>query len=215
MENEGITSSTMPIATENRAASNRPRAAAWPWLAILALVCVAVLLLRIEGRRWWCQCGGAGPWIGDVWTSHCSQHFFDPYSLTHVSHGLIFCWVLTWLRPRWPTSWQLGAALALASGWEVLENSSLIIERYRSATMSLSYLGDSVGNSLGDIVSCAIGFLIAKRIGFAWSFALFIALELLLLAVMRDNLTLGVVMLLWPIDAVKSWQVAGQPTSSI
>lgn len=177
---------------------------------MLAVVALSVLLLRAEGRRWWCQCDQVRPWISDVWTSHCSQHLLDPYSLTHVSHGLIFCWVLGWLRPRWPTSWQLCVAVGLAAGWEVLENSPLIIERYRAATMSLDYLGDSVVNSLGDIASCVVGFLIAKRLGFVRSLALFVVMELLLLAFIRDNLSLGVLMLLFPIDAIKAWQVAGQ-----
>lgn len=176
---------------------------------MLAVVGVSVLLLRLEGRRWWCECGQVRPWITDVWTSHCSQHLVDPYSLTHLSHGLIFCWALSWLFPRWPVAWQLCAAVGLGAAWEVLENSPMIIERYRAATMSLDYLGDSVVNSFGDIVSCALGFVVAKWLGFRRSFLLFVAIELLLLAIMRDNLLLGVIMLVWPIDAIKSWQVAG------
>lgn len=187
------------------------RARSWPWLLIVVIVAIAVIALRLEGRRWWCECGTVRPWISDIWTSHCSQHLFDPYALTHFSHGLIFCWALVLLRPRWPLSWQLAVAVALAAGWEVLENSPMIIERYRAATMSLNYLGDSIVNSLGDILACIVGFLVAKRIGFRWSFALFVVIELLLIVWMRDNLTVGTVMLLWPIDAVKSWQTAGAP----
>lgn len=184
---------------------------AQPWLVMAVVLALTVMALRIEGRRWWCECGTVRLWISDIWSSHCSQHLFDPYSLTHFSHGLIFCWALSLIVPRWRYAGQLAAAVTLAAGWEVLENSPIVIERYRAATMSLNYLGDSVVNSLGDILSCALGFVVAKRIGFKWSLLLFLALEVLLLLWMRDNLILGVFMLLTPVDAIKTWQSAGAP----
>lgn len=180
-----------------------------PWLVIAGVLLATVTALRVEGRVWWCVCGHPWLWIGDVWTSHCSQHLLDPYSLTHVSHGLIFCGALAWLRPRWPASWRASVAVALAAGWEVLENSPVIINRYRAATMSLDYLGDSVGNSLGDILSCAAGFWLARGLGLRWSLALFAVVELALLALIRDNLTLNVLMLVWPVPAIKAWQSVG------
>jgi hypothetical protein len=173
------------------------------------MLLVTVALLRGEGRRWWCACGRPWLWISDVWTSHCSQHLFDPYSLTHVSHGLILYPLLTWLRPRWSTAWKLRAIIAIAAGWEVLENSPFIINRYRAATMSLDYLGDSIANSLGDIFSCVVGCLIARRMGALGSALVFVGIELLLLVLMRDNLTLNVVMLIRPVPAIKAWQTAG------
>jgi hypothetical protein len=178
-------------------------------LATAALLAATTLTLRLEGRRWWCAQGDQSPWISNVWSSHCSQHLLDPYSLTHISHGLIFYFLFRLLAPRLALPWRFALSLTLAAGWEVLENSALIVNRYREATMSYDYLGDSVTNSLGDILSCAIGFLFAKIAGFRLSLALFIATELLLLWLIRDNLTLNVIMLAWPIEAIKHWQSAG------
>jgi len=179
------------------------------FLALAAVLAAATVALLVEGRRWWCACGQPWPWITDVWTSHCSQHGADPYSLTHVSHGLIFYSVLAWLRPRWGFEWRLCIAIAIAAAWEVLENSPLVIERYRAATMSLEYLGDSIGNALGDIAACGVGFYLARWLGLAWSAAAFAASELILLALMRDNLTLNVLMLIYPVEGIKEWQSAG------
>lgn len=204
----------MVIAAGAVASSDR-RGRLWCWLTIVGVMALTAILMRLEGRLWWCECGEVRVWISNVWTSHCSQHLFDPYSLTHLSHGLIFCWVLGWLVPRWPLERQLVVAVVLAAGWEVLENSPMIIDRYRTATMSLDYLGDSVVNALGDIVSCIVGFFIARWLGFTKSFFLFIAIELALLWLIRDNLTLGVLMLIWPIDAIKAWQTVAAPTTPI
>jgi hypothetical protein len=187
----------------------KDRARPWPVLAVAAILALTVALLRIEGRRWWCACGRPGLWVSDVWTSHCSQHLFDPYSITHVSHGLILYPLLSWLRPHWSAAWKLAAIIAIAAGWEVLENSPLIINRYRAATMSLDYLGDSIANSLGDILSCVVGCFVARRVGVLRSGLVFIGTELLLLVLMRDNLTLNVVMLVHPVPAIKAWQSVG------
>jgi hypothetical protein len=197
-----------PTATE---AGPRPRLDPWPWVIMAAVLAITVAALRWEGRRWWCACATPRVWISDVWSEHCSQHLFDPYSLTHFSHGLLFAWGLWIVVPRWSRTRQLAAALTLGAAWEVLENSPLIIERYRTATMSLNYLGDSVVNSMGDILACAIGFLVATRLGFRWSLLLFLAIEAVLLWWIRDNLTLGVLMLIRPVDAIKAWQTAIAP----
>ena len=186
----------------------------WPWIVCIATVVVTVILLRAEGRRWWCACGEWSLWKSDVWSSHCSQHLFDPYSLSHVSHGLIFCGLIM-LTKRWAlrlqleVAWQLCIVIGAAAFWEVVENSTFVIDRYRNATMSLNYLGDSIANSLGDIASCMAGFFIARWFGWVRSIVLFVALELVLLWWIRDNLTLNVIMLLWPIDAIKMWQSVG------
>lgn len=181
----------------------------WPYFSIAAILALTVIALRLEGRIWFCDCGSIRIWITDVWSSHCSQHLFDPYSITHMSHGLIFAMALGLLAPRMRTAWQFCIAVAIAAAWEVLENSPLIINRYRESTMSLDYLGDSIVNSLGDIAACAAGFFIARKIGWKWTLALFALTELLLLWLIRDNLTLNVVMLIRPVEAIKLWQSAG------
>lgn len=179
--------------------------------------------MRIEGRLWISESGRVKVWHGDVWSSECSQQFADPYSVTHVSHGLIFAGVF-WLvggalsrRLGWKWAgdwrWQLAASVGIAAGWEVLENSPIIIDRYRSVTMSLDYMGDTVFNAVGDVVSCGVGFFIARRIGLWWTVGLFVATELLLLWLIRDNLTLNVIMLIHPIEAIKQWQQVSAPAA--
>jgi hypothetical protein len=180
-----------------------------PWLVVGAVLAVTIVALHAEGRRWWCECGHPWLWVSGVWTSHCSQHLADPYSLTHVSHGLIFFAALLLFRRRLGLGWRFCIALTIAAGWEVLENSSFIINRYREETMSLDYLGDSIGNSLGDIASCALGFVIARWLGLWWSLAIFVATEVALLFLIRDDLTLNVIMLIHPIPAIKAWQSMG------
>jgi hypothetical protein len=177
-------------------------------LALTLLAVVAVAVLRWEGRPWWCACGNVKFWVANAWSSHTSQHAFDPYSLTHLLHGMVFCGVLwLWFRDA-HRGWQFVAALVIEVGWEILENSYFIIDRYRTATAALGYSGDTVVNSLGDIVSCAVGFLVARKLGWWKSVLLFVAIEVILLVCIRDNLLLNVIMLICPIDAVQQWQLA-------
>jgi len=182
---------------------------------VLGMIAAAAIVLRAKGRIWWCASGDTSLWITDVWSSHCSQHLVDPYTFSHISHGLLFFIALSWVhrmmpeqwRKQFTPAWRFVAAVALEVGWEILENSPMLIERYRGQTASLNYTGDSVINSIGDIVACAAGFLIAVKIG-AWrAFWLVVAFEVLTLLWIRDNLTLNVVMLVWPVEAIKHWQM--------
>ncbi len=173
----------------------------------IGLLILSGVLLHQEGRIGWCKYGFA------LWSpawSHCtSQNVFDPYTLSHILHGVIFYWLLVPLGPRVPLRWRLVAAMAIEIGWELLENSPWVIERYRQTTASLDYTGDSVLNSLSDTVAAVCGFALASRIGWKTSLAVFVAFELVALYLARDNLTLNVLMLFWPIEAVKQWQIAG------
>ncbi len=176
-------------------------------IAIAAVVALTTVQLRLQGRLWWCACGGWNIWSGDVWSSHNSQHLLDPYSFTHVLHGVIFCGLLKRLFPRWQPIWRLLAAVVVECLWEIVENTDFIINRYREATMSLDYFGDSVINSLGDILTCTLGFLLARRIGIWRSVVFFLVTEVILLFWIRDNLFLNIVMLVHPFDAIKAWQM--------
>lgn len=158
-----------------------------------------------------CVCGEPRLWVSNVWTNHCSRHLADAYTFTHFSHGLIFFSVFALLRPKWSIAWRLCASILLACAWEVFENSSFIINRYRDNTMSVEYLGDAVINSLGDVAACVLGFIFAQRFGIVAAIGTFIAIEILLMLTIRDNLTVGTLMLVFPIDAIKQWQAAGQP----
>ncbi len=197
---------------------------AWlPWVVTAGLFIAMAGRLHMMGRVWWCDPGvemdaataaasqlesEAYLWSGDVNTRHNSQHLADPYTFSHVLHGVVFAWLFYWIKPlrRQSFAWRFSLGALIEAGWEILENTPLIINRYREATMALGYSGDSIGNSLGDLGSCMLGFIFATCLRWYWSVSLFIATELLMLLAIRDNLSLNVLMLLWPIDAVREWQ---------
>ncbi len=184
------------------------RVVLWPGLAALMVLVLTVLELRHQGRSWWCSCGQWWPWAGNVVSLHNSQHFADPYSFTHVLHGVVLCGVLALAGARLSWGWRFFLAVLLEAGWELLENTEFVIHRYREATLALGYMGDSVINSMGDVVFCGLGFLIARQLGL-WRSVVFVAVtELVLLFWIHDNLTLNVIMLVWPVDAIKAWQMA-------
>lgn len=187
---------------------------------VAACVAVAVIAgamvagLRAEGRRWADADGHA--WLFTVAADgpSTSQRLADPYTLTHLLHGVAFFWVavaaarLVGKQPAgaaWPWGWP--AAAALEAGWELLENSPVVIERYRATTAALGYSGDSILNSCGDLAACLLGFLLARAVG--WRASLFIAAaaELALLLAIRDGLILSTVMLLFAPDGLREWQL--------
>ncbi len=170
---------------------------------------VAVVILAFMGRVWWCKEGDLSPWSWDVWSTHNSQHFIDPYSITHLLHGVAEFWLIGLIFYKAPLAWRFVIAICLESTWEVVENTNMIIERYREATMSLDYFGDSILNSVADILCCGIGFWIAYKLRFWRSMTLFIITEIVLALTIRDSLILNVIMLLWPVEAIKQWQMGG------
>ena len=187
--------------------SSTERERRWPWLAIAIIVVVSAALLRLEGRLWICSCGQVWLWAGDTKSAHNSQHIFDPYSFTHVLHGFVFYALLALALPRLPMLWRLALSIAIEAAWEVIENSPAIIERYRQATLALGYQGDTVVNSLADLLCCGIGFALARRLGFRRSLAVFVLTEAILIVWIRDSLILNVLMLIYPIEAIKNWQI--------
>ena len=178
-----------------------------PWLLIVIVLAITGYQLRQQGRLWFCACGSPYLWAGDIWSSHNSQHFLDPYSFTHLLHGLIFFGLLVWFLPRLSTGWRLCIAICVEALWEICENSAFVIQRYREATVSLGYTGDTVINSMVDILACGIGFAVAGYLGFRRSLMVFVVTEVILLIWIRDNLSLNLLMLMYPIDAIKAWQI--------
>jgi hypothetical protein len=185
-----------------RIASLKP---AYPWMAMAAMLLFVAAVLRWLGRLWISDSGWLLLWTG-AWTPETSQQLLDPYSLTHALHGILFWWLAVLLVPKLPFAWQLCLAIAVESAWEVLENTPYVIERYREGTAALGYEGDTLLNVIGDILACAAGFVVARRLGWRWSLGLFFAVEFILLLWIRDNLLLNVLMLLYPIEAIKQWQ---------
>ena len=177
-------------------------------LAAILIVIAAALVLLAMGRTPICTCGTVELWVASRDSSKTSQMLTDWYSLSHIVHGLLFYAALWLVARRWPVEWRFLTALLVESGWEVIENTPLIIDRYRTATAALGYNGDSVLNSLSDIAMMALGFLAARKLPLWVAVALLAALELVPLLVIRDNLFLNVWMLLAPSDAVRAWQSA-------
>jgi len=183
---------------------------AWPaWALILAAIAAMAAILHGMGRVFFCTCGRVRLWAGGVHTPDNSQQFADWYSFSHIIHGMIFFALLWPLARHVPVRWRLAIAVMIECGWEILENSPIIIDRYRQATIAVGYTGDSILNSLSDVLMMALGFLIAAKLPWRWTLGLAIAMEVTTLLVIRDNLTLNILMLAWPIDAVRSWQAGG------
>lgn len=179
-------------------------------IAFVAIIAVSAIILSLQGRVWWCQAGDLVPWSWDIWTTHNSQHLIDPYAFTHVLHGVLEFWLLGLIFGRVPMAWRFVMAVMIEATWEIAENSSYIIERYRTVTLSLDYFGDSIINSLADIVCCAAGFGLAKRLGFLRSLIFFIATEVILIFWIRDSLVINIIMLIYPIEGLKAWQMSGR-----
>ncbi|MCV3767442.1 DUF2585 domain-containing protein [Rhizobium sp. TRM95796] len=176
-------------------------------LGLIALIIlVQVIVERLMGRVWLCECGVVKLWEGEVHSSGNSQQIADWYTPSHIIHGFLFYGLGFLVLRRAPLSLRLGLAGLIEAGWELLENSPVIIERYRSATMAYDYMGDSILNSGMDTVWMTLGFLAAWKLPVKVTIALAIAAEIATGILIRDNLTLNVIMLIYPIEAIKVWQ---------
>lgn len=187
-------------------AYDRPRPSRLPLILAWALPLAMALILYIMGRVPICTCGVVRLWAGDVHAPDNSQQIADWYSFSHILHGVIFYALLRWAAPRLSMRWRMCIAILIECGWELLENSPIIIDRYRAATIAIGYTGDSILNSLSDVLMMALGFLIAARLPWRWTLAMALLFELGTLAIIRDNLTLNVLMLISPVESIRSWQ---------
>jgi hypothetical protein len=174
-----------------------------------ALVVLQAVVLFLMGQPPICTCGRIDLWHGDPSGPETSQHLTDWYTLTHVVHGFAF-YVLLWLMAsRWSFGLRFLVALGLEVGWEVLENTPMIIDRYREQALAEGYFGDSIVNSIGDTLATVLGFVLARIMPVWSSVVLVIGIELSLAFMIRDNLALNIIQLIVPIEAISRWQLGG------
>jgi len=181
------------------------------FLTIVAIITLTAGIELAMGRSLFGPDGHFGLWETSIWSSENSQRVADPYSFSHIVHGILFYGGLWLIARKLPVRHRLLLAVLLEAGWEILENSPLIINRYREATISLGYVGDSVLNSISDIVMMALGFMMAWRIKPWMAVIAVMLMEVGCAMCIRDNLTLNIIMLVHPLEAIKQWQLAGAP----
>jgi hypothetical protein len=183
------------------------RAREWRPYALAAFIVLATAAAMLAmGRPAICPCGYVLLWDGRVGGGDNSQHLTDWYTFSHVIHGFLFYGLLRLVAPGWSFGWRLVGALVLEVGWEFIENTLWLIDRYRGQTVALDYMGDSVINSVSDVGFMVLGFWLAARLPVAATVAMAVAMEVTTAIVIRDGLLLNVLMLLWPVDAVLEWQ---------
>lgn len=187
----------------------RQRTLALCVLAVAGVLAAQAVVLGLMGQPAICGCGFVALWYPDSSGPQTSQHIADWYAFSHLLHGLIFYFLLWLLLPRASFATRLVLAVALEAGWEIAENTPMVIDRYRQTALAQGYFGDSVVNSLSDSFAAVIGFVLARLWPVWLGIAVVIAVELSLAYAIRDNLTLNILQLVYPSDAVSRWQVGG------
>lgn len=176
-------------------------------LISLGIIFVSVFILNFYGRNWWCDCGYVKFWDGTLNGPNDAQHFSDYYTFSHIIHGLAFFGILWLVARRLPLGLRFVFAVMIEEAWELFENSNFMIQRYRDITIANAYQGDSILNSTSDVLFMSLGFFLAWKLPLWASIILIIAMEVVVGFLIRDNLTLNILMLLYPVQVIKKWQM--------
>lgn len=176
-------------------------------LIAFGVILISALMLNFYGRNWWCDCGYVKFWDGVLNGPNDAQHFSDYYTFSHIIHGFAFFGILWLLARRLPLGLRFVLAVIIEETWELFENSNFMIQRYRDITIANAYQGDSILNSASDVLFMSLGFFLAWRLPLWASVILIIAMEVAVGFLIRDNLTLNILMLLYPIQVIKKWQM--------
>lgn len=178
------------------------------FFACLILLALMVLGLLFMGRPWLARSGTLKLWQSNVFSSEVSQHLTDWYTFTHLVHGFVFYLALSWLFPDLPVGHRFLLAVIFEAGWEIVENTEYVIEYYRNNTMAVAYYGDTILNSLCDVLAMIVGFWTAYEVPTWCTILLLVLSELLVLYAIRDSLFLNLIMLIYPLEVIKNWQLA-------